>query len=187
MIHYKNVVIDICCKVGTMNTIKRSYVWSFLIAGMLLILPGCNWFSNADTTENKKTLHVINVNDKVLYDDAHIKGDINIPFEEFENLEVVTKGWNRASSIVTYCTDYACTASKIIAKEFSKLGFTDVYVYTGGAAEWYKLSKENTAYEMLGAQKQQYLHQLNEKIENSDTEIRVITAEELLQMMQKNK
>lgn len=187
MIHYKNVVIDICCKVGAMNIIKRSHIWYVLVINMMLVLPGCNWFSSADNAENKKALHIINVNDKVLYDDAHIKGDSNIPFEEFENLEALTKGWNKASEIVIYCTDYACTASKIIAKEFLKLGFKNAYVYTGGAAEWHKLSKENPAYEMLGSQKQHYLNQLNEKIETSDPEIRVVTAEQLLQMIQKNK
>lgn len=174
------------CKVGSMNIIRHKYIIYMLTVSALLGLPGCN-VSVDNNVQAQQTLHIVNVNDKVFYDDAHIKGDIHIPFEQFENLDNETKIWNKNSTIVVYCTDYACTASKIVAKELTKLGFKDVYVYTGGAAEWHKFSKLNPAYQMVGAQSQPYLSQSNEKIETSDPEIRVITAEQLLKKIQEQK
>lgn len=164
---------------------EKKSIFYICVAALLMSIPGCGWFTSAPTKKDEKTLHVINVNDTVLYEDAHIKGDSNIPFDEFENLDKLTKSWHNASPIVIYCTDYACTASKVVAKELAKLGFTDVSVYTGGAAEWHALSKKDNAYQMVGPQKQPYLRRVNEKIETTDPEIKVITAAELLKLLQK--
>ena len=95
-------------------------------------------------------LVVVNVLDKNLYDDCHIKGSVSIPFEEVQDL---ANKLDKNDHIIFYCSNYMCTASGQAAKDFKKLGFKNVWAYEAGMAEWYqqKLPVE-------GACKQAYLN-----------------------------
>lgn len=97
----------------------------------ILLLPGC-WQS----AQKKDGLVVVNVLDKELYDDCHIKDSINIPFEIIE--EQAAAVINKNAEIVVYCSNYQCSTSEYAARKLSDQGFTNVSVYEGGTAEWFQ-------------------------------------------------
>lgn len=80
------------------------------------------------------------------YATGHIKGALNIPYEEFhkkskeEKLEVL-KGLNKNGIIVCYCIGGDCDMSIDLAYEIAKLGFNSLNIYLGGYKEW-----ENAGY-----------------------------------------
>ena len=59
-----------------------TYMHQLLGLTLLALLPSC-WQQSAP---QKQGLVVINVLDKELYDDCHIKGSMNIPFEKVDQL-----------------------------------------------------------------------------------------------------
>jgi rhodanese-related sulfurtransferase len=67
------------------------------------------------------------------YDDAHIPGAIPIPADEVERL---ADEYDRNLEVITYCGSYQCPASTMAAKEYMKMGFTNVREYKGGIKEW---------------------------------------------------
>lgn len=123
-----------------------------------------------------QAVKVINILDKALYDDAHIEGSINIPYE---TLEKESAGWNKAEPIVVYCANYKCTASSVTARMLTNAGFTNVRAYEGGMAEWYQLSKNDPAYKVAGPAKEDYLAMSVTKPAHEPEGIKVISAEEL--------
>lgn len=122
-----------------------------------------------------KGLYVVNVLDKDLFSDCHIKGSINIPFEEVEQF---ANKIDKSSHVVFYCSNYMCTASGISARLFKKLGFENVWAYEAGMADWYqnKLPVE-------GVCKQNYLEMKVDRPQFEETDIKIITTDELKNKM----
>ena len=69
--------------------------------------------------------------DQPRFDTAHIEGSISFDqlMGDFELLA-------RDREIVIYCTDAACAASKLRAAFLVNQGFTNVFRYAGGLADW---------------------------------------------------
>lgn len=105
----------------------------------------------------RQDFFVINVLDKETFDDCHIKGSINIPFDD---LEKEISHFDKNDTIILYCTDYQCTASKYGVEMFKEAGFKNVYAYEAGMNEWYQQGLP-----VVGACKADYLKHKNEKIE----------------------
>jgi 3-mercaptopyruvate sulfurtransferase SseA len=86
------------------------------------------------------------------YNAGHIKGAINIPYEEFhkkskeERIEML-KGYNKNGIIVCYCIGGDCEMSIDLAYDIARLGFTSMNIYLGGYKEWedagYPVEKPN--------------------------------------------
>lgn len=158
----------------------------------LLILGGClsseksgkkdgaAEVSSQTAPDNK--LKVINVLEKKFYDDAHIAGSINV---DYADLEKEAAGWDKDATIVVYCSNYACTASSGAARILTGLGFNDVRAYEGGMAEWYQLSKQDAAYAVEGPSKEDYLAMMVKKPSGAAEGVKVITAEELKELLTK--
>ncbi len=100
------------------------------ITGILIWLPGC-W----QKTDKKDGLVIVNVLDKELYDDCHIKGSINIPFEMIEEQAAMIA---KNADVVIYCSNYQCSTSEYAARKLQDQGFKNVSVYEGGTAEWFQ-------------------------------------------------
>jgi len=98
----------------------------------LAFFAGC-W--NFWKTNHGPALKVINVLDKSYFDDCHIKGSINIPFEEFEKS---LKNLSKDDEYVLYCSNYACTAAPYAAQLMKDMGFSKVSLLPGGVVEWYQ-------------------------------------------------
>ncbi|MDX1676808.1 rhodanese-like domain-containing protein [Arsukibacterium sp.] len=82
---------------------------------------------------------LINVLPKDAFNKKHIRTSINIPFPENDDFvtdvaEVV--GENKNHKIIVYCANKECDASPNAAKTLEKAGFTQVYDYEGGMADW---------------------------------------------------
>jgi rhodanese-related sulfurtransferase len=146
----------------------KSSFW--LLVGLISMLPACwPW----GTRSLKTGLLIVNVLDKELYDDCHIPGSINVPFQEIPAL--VDEVDKEQADIVLYCSNWLCTASHSAAHLLRERGCKHVSVYSGGMAEWYQ---KGFAYK--GSANQEYLKHIVPEpanMHNADT----ITAQQLQQ------
>jgi len=75
------------------------------------------------------------------YDSGHVKGALNISYNDFapkskeEKMEIMKK-YNKEGTIICYCTGGDCEVSIDLAYEIAKLGFNYVNIYRGGYKEW---------------------------------------------------
>lgn len=84
--------------------------------------------------KKKDEVILIDVLDPEQYENFHIKGAINIPYERI-TAEAEQK-FDKNDEIVVYCSDYECQSSKIAADKLDKKGFKNVWRYEGGKKEW---------------------------------------------------
>ena len=69
------------------------------------------------------------------FDDAHLPGAINIPHTEVRALAPAVLP-DKDAPIVTYCSNVACTNSRLVAERLASLGYTDVRRYEQGKDDW---------------------------------------------------
>ena len=136
--------------------VKNSKFFFSLIIFATIFLSGC-WKKAAESK-----LVVINVLDAANYDDCHITGSINIPFE---SLEDQMKSLNKKDQYVLYCSNYACSAAPFAANMMKEAGFENVRYYHGGIAEWYQKGLPYT-----GNAQMIYLKEENEPLEGDGHE-----------------
>lgn len=152
----------------------KAQLFVVFMVSVLAILPAC-WESKAP--EKKSGLVVINVLDKELYEDCHIKGSINMPFESIgQCVDLVGKD----AEIVVYCSNYMCATSEYASKKLQELGFRRVRIYEGGTAEWYQ-----KGFPVEGPSTSSYLkRRVGKIIEDSHSkEQSIVSAHELAQKM----
>ncbi|HSW75901.1 MAG TPA: rhodanese-like domain-containing protein [Candidatus Saccharimonadales bacterium] len=153
-------------KYGIVN-VKNSKFFFSLIVFATIFLSGC-WKS----AQEESKLVVINVLDAANYEDCHITGSINIPFE---NLEDRMKSLNKKDRYVLYCSNYACTAAPFAANMMKEAGFEHVRYYHGGIAQWYQKGLPYT-----GKAQMEYLKEENEPMEDDDHKgVKSVTFDEL--------
>lgn len=159
-----------------MVQINRFYSVALIVVSSLF-LTGCWPFGSGEQTQvetKKPKLVIINVLDKPEFDDCHIKGSINIPFDEFESK---IKSLNKNNHYVLYCADYMCMSSGFCAKLLTDAKFEHVWAYEGGMAEWYK-----KGYPSQGPAALDYLQGENENLaEDEESHVPTITAEQLFE------
>ena len=137
----------------------------------LVNMPGC---FDSGSSAPRTGLVVVNVLDKALYDDCHIKGSISIPIDELEDR--CEKELAKDATVVVYCSNYMCSASGYGRQVLLDRGYKDVHAYEGGTAEWYQ-----TKLPVEGACTQGYLARVfPAPAEHQDG---VITTQKLQQMM----
>lgn len=142
----------------------------------LIVLSGCKFFNKQASSQTKKTgLVVVNVLDKELFDDCHIKDSINIPFESLEMFDTMI---DKDAEIVCYCSNYFCSASGQACKILKEQGFEHVAAYEGGTAEWFQ---EGLPVE--GPSKSSYLQKYVEPTTGHDPDVTVITMNDLATKM----
>ncbi len=143
----------------------------FIIGILAVVLPGC-WY----TVQKRDGLVIVNVLDKELYEDCHIKNSINIPFEMIEEQAATI---NTNADVVVYCSNCQCSTSDYAARKLYNQGFTKVAIYQGGTAEWFQ---EGLPVE--GPHKQAYLVKPCRQLpQDSDGVIPIITTAELARKM----
>ncbi len=119
-----------------------------------------------------KRLMVINVLDHDQFKDCHIKGSINVPFDQLENF---AQKLDKATEVVFYCSNYMCSGSGKAAQLFQQKGFSHVWAYEAGMADWYK---HNLPVE--GSCKAAYLRMKNRPLDiEEESDINTISTEEL--------
>jgi len=84
---------------------------------------------------NEKVLF-IDARDFVEYEIGHIKGAINLPYNEFDmyksNLDAISKN----TAIVAYCDGQECDLSILLSDKLFELGYSQVYIFWGGWIDW---------------------------------------------------
>lgn len=105
---------------------------SSLTVLFLAFLGGC--WKSCEKSQGP-SLKVINVLDKSYFNDCHIKGSINIPFEDFEKS---LKNLSKNDHYVLYCSNHACTAAPYAVQLMQDMGFAHVALLPGGVVEWYQ-------------------------------------------------
>ena len=136
---------------------------------MVLFFVGCG--------EKKTNFYLVNVLEKELFDDAHIPGSINVPFQE---LIKQANGWDRNAEIILYCSNTMCLASGEGVKQLKALGFKNVRAYEEGIAGWFQDGNS-----VIGSREEEYLKYKtgDEPVINDYT----ITTLELKELLKKNK
>jgi len=84
----------------------------------------------------KNNLLILDVNDPELYNIIHIKGALNLSYDNINNF---AKNIDKDIKIITYCSGYMCIESDRVADKLRSLNFKNVKVYKGGIHQWYQL------------------------------------------------
>jgi rhodanese-related sulfurtransferase len=80
---------------------------------------------------------VVNVLGRESFDQAHIPGSLCIPADDqsfTERVENTVGGKNK--KLVVYCASFECNASPKAARRLEQAGFSQVYDFEGGLADW---------------------------------------------------
>jgi len=93
----------------------------------------------------REDLALINVLSPEDFNREHIPGSVNVPQDDpdFEQ-KVEQIAGSKGRRIVVYCASESCNASSQAAKKLDKAGFTEVYDYEGGTADWAKAEQLQT-------------------------------------------
>ena len=135
---------------------------------MLLFLSGCS----CEKKKGKPELLVINVLDAELFNDCHIKGSINVSFEQLEDF---AKKLDKDTQIVIYCSNYQCTASFLGARMLKQMGFKNIWAYEAGMAGGFQ-----SGLSLEGMCKQPYLTMKNVPLDmEKESDIEIITTQDL--------
>lgn len=84
--------------------------------------------------ERDEDFELIEVLEEEDYQESHIKGAINIPLKEIGRK--AKQRFDPDQEIVVYCSNADCQASPKAARKLEDLGFTEVYDYEEGKADW---------------------------------------------------
>jgi phage shock protein E len=84
---------------------------------------------------------IIDVRSVEEYDDCHISGSVNIPFEE---LDTIAASWDKNQWTIVYCAGPSCSRAEQALRVLKNMNFINVQAYLGGLNEWRqrKLSTE---------------------------------------------
>ncbi len=72
----------------------------------------------------------------VYFDEFHLPGAINVPYDENFSEAIGEIAPDKARPIVVYCANTECPMSLDAAKKLDELGYTSVFDYTAGKADW---------------------------------------------------
>jgi len=84
------------------------------------------------------------------YDEGHIAGAINLPFDFWDDYwPYVEPELDPEAEIVAYCGGFDCELSLFAARELKNLGYEKSYIFFGGWPQWEEagLPAEETVYE----------------------------------------
>ncbi len=83
------------------------------------------------------TAYIIDARDPWEYDQGHIPGAINIPYDRLpEYLDMLSSEVPMDGEVIVYCRGPECDFSDQLATELKILGYQNVRVFTGGWEQW---------------------------------------------------
>lgn len=81
--------------------------------------------------------YIIDARDPAEYDEGHIPGAINIPYDRLpEYLDMLSAEVPMDGDVIIYCRGPNCDFSDQLATELRILGYQHVRVFTGGWEQW---------------------------------------------------
>lgn len=69
------------------------------------------------------------------YERGHLPGALNLPPDQVQ-AHVADLVPNKESEVIVYCAGPSCHASADVARQLSKLGYSNVRHYAGGKEDW---------------------------------------------------
>lgn len=88
--------------------------------------------------QNEHDFVLINVLDNDAFNKQHIRNSVNVPGNHPQFIQIVNAiTGNKNREIVLYCSDLACDASARAGRSLEDTGFSRVYDYKGGNADWF--------------------------------------------------
>jgi rhodanese-related sulfurtransferase len=115
---------------------------------------------------------VINILSDKTYDNCHIFGT---PRVALEDLADYVKQFDKGAELVVYSAHYQDYSSYEAAKLLKALGYTRIYLYPGGTADWYQQGLPTT-----GDCTADYIyHAQRPQVYEDPNTIDIITAQEL--------
>lgn len=97
----------------------------------------------------KKAAIFIDTREQEEYDEGHIAGSINLPFEFWDDYWAdVEPELDPDTEIVAYCGGFDCELSLFAARQLKSLGYEHAYIFFGGWPQWVEagLPTEETTY-----------------------------------------
>lgn len=83
------------------------------------------------------TAYIIDARDPAEYDEGHIPGAINVPYDRLpEYLDMLSSEVPMDGEVIIYCRGPGCDFSDQLATELKILGYQNVRVFTGGWEHW---------------------------------------------------
>ena len=70
------------------------------------------------------------------YAAGHIEGAISLPVDAGDAIVEALRAVRPDTSLVLYCQSASCPLSGMVAKRLLKVGYQNVYLYTGGWEDW---------------------------------------------------
>ena len=86
----------------------------------------------------KSSIHFIDSREPKLYQEGHIPGAMNIPFEQVSKYVDSLKTLPKHDLVILYCDGGDCHLSHDLAEYMLAEGWNRLAVYTGGWEEWSK-------------------------------------------------
>jgi rhodanese-related sulfurtransferase len=86
----------------------------------------------------KASIHIVDAREPKLYEEGHIPGAQNIPYEKVADYQDSVNKLPKTDLILLYCDGGDCHLSHDLAEYLQSLGYRRLAVYTGGWAEWSK-------------------------------------------------
>ncbi|MFB6209739.1 MAG: rhodanese-like domain-containing protein [Candidatus Nanohaloarchaea archaeon] len=90
--------------------------------------------------KNREDFVLIDVLSREQFEDGHIPGAINIPYDQVG--DIVEKLLTHDQNIVVYCASEGCGASETAAEKLEDLGFSNVMDYEAGKQGWQEAGHE---------------------------------------------
>ena len=153
------------------NLRSRGSIFTSFAVASLMMFAGCQFGSSK---KKERSVVVVNVLTKELYDDCHIPGSVHV---DFDKVSEASWDWSKKAKIVIYCANYACTTSAMVVRDLKNHGF-DAYEYAAGMAGW-----KQAGLPVEGPAQSPYLNQPNEHHGEVSDAVPVVTTEQLQQWM----
>jgi len=87
--------------------------------------------------DSGEDFHLVNVLPEDSFEQKHIPGSTNVPYDEVDFVERVAKSLDDdPSRIVVYCASETCDLSPKAAKALGAAGYPNVFDFEGGVQAW---------------------------------------------------
>jgi rhodanese-related sulfurtransferase len=108
--------------------------------GNLLVTPDTNE-PYAINLEQAKELYeqnelFIDAREKEEFEAGHIRGAVNIPFDNIDNYIEEINRIPKNEIVITYCSGTDCDLSILLGNKLSEMGYKNVYIFFGGWMKW---------------------------------------------------
>ncbi len=86
---------------------------------------------------NDQDFKLVDVLSEKNFNESHILGAINIPFDDSRSEETLAKeGITKDDTIVVYCASYACQKSTKATKKLLEMGYEKTFDFKAGKRGW---------------------------------------------------